>query len=693
MKKLRLCFLWHMHQPYYKDDLDGTYHMPWVYLHGLKDYYELPKYHEKFNKLKGTYNLVPSLLVQLKDYEETDVSDTFLQLIQKHPAELTKEERDTLVPQLFFANYRNMVSPLRRYKELYDRKGDTDVYATSSLNYSDDELIDMSVLYLLSWCGVFTREEVGIVDKLIKKGRHFSQVEKQELVNALADFTKEIVPLYKDLQTSGKIEVSATPFYHPILPILLDPKSAKEALPQISMASINTDFKADASYHVESAIEYYEKEFGQKPTGMWPAEGSISEAAASLFAKNDIKWISSDEDVLAGSIGLDLRDKKNRKTLYKKHVFASDSGDINIFFRDKEISDLLGFTYSGWDAEKAVDDFMEKLSDIHDSCDFSPIVPVILDGENAWEFYPNNAYDFFSLLYQRLDTCNWIETMTMSEACECDTPVHKPSKIRAGSWIYANFTTWMGHDEKNEGWRLLADAHRRFQKRKDSLENTEQIEKELHIAEGSDWFWWYGDDHFSLQADTFDKLFRGHIANIYELMGEKVPADVTRPIKRSHKTGLLKKPADYSSPTIDGRVTSFYEWIGAGKFDLKFDAGAMTASGNTLSMLYFCFDTEKLYLRIDGAFGNVTGMDYSLEAEITTDETRTFTFNISVDSQDSCTRDIFEAAIVLAELGGKPETADIIFRLKKANTVVEVAPLYNTVQIDFLTHFETDWIV
>lgn len=309
-----------------------------------------------------------------------------------------------------------------------------DVYATGSINYSDEELIDMSVLYLLSWCGVFTREEVSVADRLIQKGRHFSQTEKkQELITALSEFIRDIVPLYKSLQESGKIEVSATPFYHPILPILLDPKSAKEALPHISMASINTDFKTDANIHVESAINYYEKkEFGRKPTGMWPAEGSISEPAAALFAQHGIKWISSDEDVLAGSIGMDLRDKKNRKkTLYKKkHKFASNSGDINIFFRDKELSDLIGFTYSGWDAEKkAVDDFIEKkLSDIYDSCDFSPIVPVILDGENAWEFYPNNAYDFFSLLYQRLDTCNWIETMTMNEACECDTPEHRPEK-------------------------------------------------------------------------------------------------------------------------------------------------------------------------------------------------------------------------------------------------------------------------
>jgi len=696
MKKLRLCFLWHMHQPYYKDDLDGSYHMPWVYLHGLKDYYELPYYHNIYTKLKGTYNLVPSLLVQLKDYEKTDVDDTFLRLMQKNVAELTKIEKGVVIPQLFMANYKNMVKPLRRYKELYDRKGDTAIFDTGAINYSDDEIIDMQVLYLISWCGVFTRQKLDIINKLISKGRHFTHEEKIQLIDSLAEFTSEIVPLYKQLQDKGLIEVSATPFYHPILPLLLEPKSAKEALPSISMASIGTDFSQDAKYHVESAIEYYEKEFGKKPDGMWPAEGSISEKAAALFAENGVKWIASDEDVLAGSIGKDLRNKQNRQTLYKKHIFESTHGDINIFFRDKELSDLIGFTYSGWDASKAVDDFMEKLSDIYDSCDFSPIVPVILDGENAWEFYEENANPFFELLYSRLSSCNWVETLTMSEASRCNTPEHRPAKIRAGSWIYANFTTWMGHQEKNDAWKLLSEVHQRFQRNSNS-DNKAQIQKELYVAEGSDWFWWYGDDHFSLQSDTFDKLFRGHVANIYKLMNEKVPADVTKPIKKIHKTGLLKTPSTTFTPVLDGRVSSFYEWIAAGKFDLKFDSGAMTASGNTLQLLYFGFDKDRLYLRIDGAFSRVINMDYELEAEITTDKTRIFSFSITDASveksnSESCTMEVFEAAINLSELGDEIDNADIVFRLKKGRTVVEIAPLYNTVQIDFKHDFEKDWL-
>jgi len=276
MKKLRLCFLWHMHQPYYKDDLDGLYHMPWVYLHALKDYYELPYYHKIFTKVKGTYNLVPSLLVQLADYATAGVSDTFIKLMLKDVRELTQEEKNILIPQLFMANYKNQAKPLKRYRELYDRKGDTPLFETAKLNFSDGDLLDLEVMYLISWCGVFTRKDVTFVQELIEKGRGFLHNDKLHLMDKLAEFISTIVPLYKELQDNGNIEVSATPFYHPILPLLLDPKSAKEALPDISMPSISADFSPHARVHVQTAVDFYKDIFGFPPKGMWPAEGSIS---------------------------------------------------------------------------------------------------------------------------------------------------------------------------------------------------------------------------------------------------------------------------------------------------------------------------------------------------------------------------------------------------------------------------------
>ena len=696
MKKLRLCFLWHMHQPYYKDDLDGLYHMPWVYLHALKDYYELPYYHKIFTGIKGTYNLVPSLLVQLADYTSAGVSDTFIKLMLKDVRELTQDEKNILIPQLFMANYKNQAKPLKRYRELYDRKGDIPLFETAKINYSDQDILDLEVMYLISWCGVFTRKDVPFVQELMKKGRDFLHNDKLHLIDKLAEFVASIVPLYKDLQNNGNIEVSATPFYHPILPLLLDPKSAKEALPDISMPSVSVDFLPHARVHVQSAVDYYQEIFGSPPKGMWPAEGSISNKAAELFRNCGIGWIASDEDVLSASIGRDLRDKQQRQRLYKRHGFSTPDGGINIFFRDKELSDLVGFTYSGWEADKAVDDFMTKLSEIYDMCDFSPVVPVILDGENAWEYYPENASKFFELLYTRLSACNWVETLTMSEAAECDTPEEPLDRIRAGSWIYANFTTWMGHPEKNEAWRILSDAYIRYAAKAHAAEDIAAVEKELYAAEGSDWFWWYGDDHFSLQSDVFDKLFRRHIANVYTLLGEKVPPEVHQPIKKSHKTGLLKTPAGEMTPVIDGRVTSFFEWLGGGRFDLKFDAGAMTASSNVLHMLWFGYDTDNIFFRIDGAFRDIMSLGYELEAEITAGETKSVIFPLVYEfsgdnGETSCCESVFEASVPRVYANGSDKMY-VTFRLRRDGRIIETAPVYNTVEIDLAHDGSQDWI-
>lgn len=695
MKKLRLCFLWHMHQPYYKDDMDGLYHMPWVYLHALKDYFELPYYHEKFPGIKGTYNLVPSLLTQLKDYEWTDVPDVFLRLLRKEVRNLTEEEKNILIPQLFMANYKNQAKPLKRYRQLYDRKGDMPLFQTAGIKFSDDDILDLEVLYLLSWCGVFTFDQVPVAAELRDRGFGFTEQDKKNLVDELAKFVGRIVPLYKSLQEQGAIEVSATPFYHPILPVLIDPRCAKEAMPDVSMPSIGTDFRDHAEKHVSSAVDYYKDIFGHAPAGMWPAEGSISDEAAAMFRRAGLRWIAGDEDVLAASIDTDLHDEDNRDLIYKKHVFNTDDGPINIFFRDKELSDLFGFTYSGWDAAKAVDDFMERLAVIYDKCSFAPIVSVILDGENAWEYYPKNANLFFERLYARLSACNWVETMTMSEAAASDTPEHTVEKIRAGSWIYANFSTWLGHPEKNEAWRILSDAHARYMKNGVSSENSKEIEKELMTAEGSDWFWWYGDDHFSLQSDVFDKLFRRHITNIYQLMGEKPPAEVSRPIKKSHKTGLLKSPAGYISPTIDGVVTSFFEWLGAGRFDLKFDAGAMTASSNVLNTLHFGYDEKNIYLRIDGDLRSLIGGGYTIETEITAESAVVLEFPVAAtfsgaDGSVAACKTVFEAAIPRKSIAS--DKIYLTFRLKKAGKTIETAPVYNTVQIDLAHDAAGDWI-
>jgi len=698
MKKLHLVFLWHMHQPYYKNDADGLYHMPWVYMHALKDYYELPAYHRKFKGIRATYNLVPSLLVQLEDYTSVEVNDTFIVLLRKKVTELSVEEKDVLISQLFLANVQHMITPLKRFRELYNKKSREDIFAEPNKLFDNQELLDLEVLYLLSWTGIFTRQEVPVVRELLEKGRYFTEEDKTKLVQALADFTGKVIPLYKELQEEGLIEVSATPFYHPILPLLIDLNSAKEAYPEIPMPGCQGNFEDDPAYHVREGLNEFEKQMGKRPNGMWPAEGSISEAAAMMFAENGVKWIASDEDVLANSIRTDLSNNDNRHLLYNRHVFEKDGKKINIFFRDKILSDLIGFTYSGWDAEDAANDFMLKLKKMHEKHDHSILVPVILDGENAWEFYPENGSLFFNKLYEKLEKAEWVQTHTMNEACSLeDVPESTHDRICAGSWIYGNFTTWLGHEEKNEAWKHLTAARKAF----NNPANTQKIEdakKELYIAEGSDWFWWYGDDHFSLQSDIFDKLFRNHLMNVYKNLGLTIPPELYLPIKRVRRPGLIRKPSFYIMPTIDGHITSFYEWLSAGEFDLKFDAGAMHASGDILKMLRFGFDRDYIYIAIEGDIRNIVNKDYTLTVEIIGTEEKHYNFKIKdhfkgENGAESAAAKVFEAKIPYVDIVENKTKIYMHFMLKKGNDIIEKAPLYNMIEVETYDDFVDDWMV
>jgi alpha-amylase/alpha-mannosidase (GH57 family) len=699
MKKLNLIFLWHMHQPFYKDGHNGSYHMPWVFLHAIKDYYEIPRYLKDYKGIRQTFNLVPSLLVQLKDYESVDVDDVFIKTLLKEPSALSSEEKCGHIPQLFMANFGNMIHPLRRYVELYSKNSRSSMFDNPDQLFSNEEILDLQVLYLLSWTGNYIRRDYPFISELIKKGTRFTQEEKARLLETLCESVKRIVPLYRELQEAGSIEVSCTPFYHPILPLLIDLDSAKEALPDISMPSAFGDFGSDAQFHVREAVKYYENTFGRKPNGMWPAEGSISRRAAVAFMENDIHWIASDEDVLSGSSGVKLSLSPNRTFLYNRHYFEENGKRINIFFRDKILSDLVGFTYSGWNAEKAADDFIHKLKVIYDATEGSCMVPVILDGENAWEYYPDNGELFFRALYERLEKEKWINTLTMSEAVNLhDVPEYRLENIRAGSWIYGNFTTWLGHSEKNEGWRLLSMTRSAVQKEKEPAKR-EKAMREIHIAEGSDWFWWFGDDHFSLQSDMFDKLFRGYLINAYNILELEVPQELYIPVKRTHKSGLTKKPNCHISPVTDGEVTSFFEWLGAGEFDLKFDSGAMHASSNVLRKLYFGYDDKALHLRLEGDISHLPDKGYSLDIELMGDENLHIVLPLKSgvhhsDNGAVCAFGrLLEVALPHDLLPAGSGRIYLVFRLCVNGDVAERAPLYNMVEVDLTDNFEDDWIV
>ena len=697
-----------MHQPYYKNDFTGFYELPWTFLHSTKDYYEMPKYFDDFKKIKAVFNIVPSLAFQIEEYASKKANDLLLSMLKKPVENLNNEEKSTLIPQLFMANVENMVLTSPRYTELFNKF--EHVKQTKVLtSFNNSEIIDIEVHFLLAWTGTYIKEGEPYIQTLISKDANYSENEKQRLIEILYNKVADILPLYKRLEENERIELSTSPFYHPIIPLLIGIDAAKESYPNVILPRGEISLSIDAAAQIDEGIKYHTKTFGATPQGMWPSEGSISKQSAELFSYFGINWIASDEDVLSNSIRTPMNIQKNRRILYHKHKFTTINGDLYIFFRDKRLSDFIGFQFADLQAEQAVSIFMSELRKIYDSVEFNAHVSVILDGENAWEFYPQNGRPFFSRLYNEIENTNWIKSITFSEAIREPTiPVHDLKNITAGSWIYGNLLTWVGHSEKNRAWELLGMTKEKVEKVVHRLSEQDRLEltKEIHIAEGSDWFWWYGDDHYSPQADIFDKLFRLHLINAFKIATLPIPHELYVPIKSIVATGVLSDPTSFMSPVIDGKISNFFEWISAGKFNLKYDMGTMHSDINYLSPLLWGFDNKFLFLRVDGKLDSIMNKGYIVELRILSLKEYLITFelkenvkeifvnNILSDKIIVGIKNIIEIALPFSQLDLEDENhIMLLFRLRLGEEIVERSPLYNYARLNIDRNIIYNWMV
>ncbi|WOE69196.1 glycoside hydrolase family 57 protein [Hydrogenimonas thermophila] len=491
---IKLSLFWHMHQPDYRS-MSGVMVMPWVFLHSIKDYYDMPYILSNFPSLKATFNLTPTLIEQLLIYEKCGYKcDLFLSLWKKDPFKLSNYERTWVMKICNSPQFETMVEPFFRYAELCGKE-----------SLDDSEFIELEVLFMLSWCGNYLRQHNETIKQLIKKGKDFSLEDKDKLLDALMSFIPTILPFYKSLQENGQISLSTTPYYHPILPLLLDKKI----------------LVSDAKEQVKRAIELYKEVFGKSPTGIWPAEGAVDKKSVALYKSYGIRWIATDEEILFKSLGNKRRDK-----LYKCHHF----NDLFIAFRDRTLSDLIAFSYRYWTAKEAVDNFILHLRQI-DKKEKDPKVSVILDGENSWEFYKKSGYDFLSELYRQLDEADDCQTVTMDELAK-EIPVKRLKRLHSGSWIDGNFDTWVAHPQKSRAWELIyktKEDYRHHIKRVSSNVRSD-ITDHFLISESSDWFWWYGNEHHNEYAKEFDQLFRNHLIEIYKLMDVTPPSELFFPI-------------------------------------------------------------------------------------------------------------------------------------------------------------------
>jgi len=693
-KKLYLLFLWHMHQPVYKDPFTGAYKLPWVFLHAIKDYSEMLKYYEIF-PIKATFNFVPSLLDQLKDYQSTECNDETLSVIKKPVNMLSLNERQYIIPRLFWANENTMIKPLGRYYEIYLKYKNN-----SSKSLNEKEILDVEVMFLISWTGTFIREESSFIKKLIHKQRDYTEDEKSELIRILHEKIKYIFTQLQNL--SNNIEISVTPYFHPILPLLENMESAKEVLPDIELPENRLYLGEDAEWHVEEAVNIYETYFGEKPKGVWPAEGSVSQDILKYFNKAGFTWAATDEDILAKSIGTSFGNIGKKLCLYERHYIEINGKRLFLFFRDKQLSDLIGFKYSSEYPKKAADDFISRLRVIYDSCDFSPLVPVILDGENAWEYYPNNARMFFERLYEELSDKTWLQTSTMSEAVNIkETEEHNLDKIIAGSWIRGDFATWVGHSEKNTAWEKLFDTKTIFNKNKTQLNKKQvsEVDRLLKIAEGSDWFWWYGDDHHTNQQDILDSLFRSHLQAVYKYMNLSIPEDLHKPIHSEEPTGIIL-PKNTITPVIDGKISDFFEYMGAGYCDMSQDLSSMHMEKGFFKELYWGFDSRYLYLAVfTHQSTQINGTKVALE--IQNNKTIKTEFNLNKNDLtvhkpkdldiDHAYDEILEIKISLSYFFG--DTAPIRLSAVKNGNILDLIPTYDFIHLPVKKEYLQEWAI
>lgn len=656
---VQLLLLWHQHQPGYGSPAAGRPVLPWVRLHATKDYLDMADRLLARPALAVTTNLVPSLLEQLAACE-AGVGDPELDLAGSAPADLDDDARRLLLARLGIVPLwaRNRFPALARFAE---RRA-----ANDPVPLSDAEVIDLQALHTLAWIDPLYYGRPGVVDPVARAGRGepSGMPEKDQLLLEAKQIAHEVLPRFRTLAAHPRGEVSVSPFYHPILPLLVDVSSARRALPQIALPHEPFAHPEDARAHLVAARRTAERALGVAAQGLWPSEGSVSPEVVELAREAGFVWLASDEEVLRRSLEASGRPTDDPWAHARPWQVGEGSGDGGpwLFFRDRELSDRIGFAYSRWPAGDAVQDFMARLEQLRDAWKGpGPArLLVALDGENCWENYPDDGDEFLERLYDALEGTEWLGTTTpRAVVAELESASASGAKagdrfatLHSGSWIGGTFRIWIGHPEKNRAWEAVSHARRALvagfpetagappaeafwdgaepvwgedlrgvppEEGPDALPREEarrQAWRHLMIAEGSDWCWWLGDDHYTADKAMFDHVLREHLIRVYELAGQVVPAELLTPIGASPVNEERTAPRAVLLPSINGRLTSYYEWNGAGRWRPAGAGGAMHANRHVREIDYG-YDERNLYVRVQLAAASprtIVGVEF-LEPE------------------------------------------------------------------------------
>jgi len=546
-KTLEVVFLWHMHQPDYRDPETGTYALPWVYLHALKDYTDMAAHLERHPRIRAVVNFVPVLLEQLEDYCRQFATGAFrdplLRLLGHEDfGALAPQERALVLERCFRANPATMIEPFPHYRRLHDLYGCVEGEGPIALGYlSGAMLADLVTWYHLAWTGETERRNRPLLAELFGKGDGYSLRDRLRLRELIGEVLRAIVPRYRALAERGQIELSSTPSSHPLAPLLIDFGCAREP-------DVEAVLPAAAGYpggrervrsQLAHAIAYHKDRFGSAPAGIWPAEGAVSTAFVELLAEAGCRWAASSSAVLGNS--LNHRDPGMARVsgnLYFGYRLEGAAGPA-LFFRDEYLSDLIGFEYAKWHGRDAASHFVDRLDEIRAQIPEGEtrLVSVILDGENAWEQYAYNAYYFFEDLYAELEARAGIRTATFAGyLAEHEGDLRPLPRLVAGTWVYGNFSTWIGSADKNRAWDLLCAAKaacdRALASQTLSAAERARAQQILSVCESSDWFWWFGDYNPALAVASFDAPFRANLRALYRVLDIAAPEALAEPISR-----------------------------------------------------------------------------------------------------------------------------------------------------------------
>lgn len=607
-KKLSIAFYWHMHQPVYQLTSGGDYLMPWVRLHAVKDYLDMAMWTKKFDKLKLNFNIVPILVDSIIDYAEKDAHDIHSRMTITPENELKQEDKIFILNNFFDANYQTMILTNPEYHRLYQ------IVQTEGTNdtsiFTNQEYADLMALFNLAWIDPSYKTSIPELKKLIKKGKNYTLEDRINIIEIQRDIIRKIIPSTKKLVEKNKIEITTSPYYHPILPILLDYKNIKKnQIPDDDISNLKTEL--DAKVQTEMALDRIEEVFGKRPRGIWPSEHCVNGKTLELLSSLGVEWSISDEGILANSINFEFEHDfkgylKEPYHLLKTYRYKTKNTDLKMIFRDSAIPNLISFEYQNHNPIATANDLYDRIkvlqSKILSSPDREHLLTIALDGENCWENYLEDGASFLKTLYTLITEDETLETVLISDYLD-NTKEDKPlNKIAAGSWMNRNFKLWIDEPVKDIAWTYLKRVRQDFSnfvKREPLNPNIELARRELFICEGSDWFWWYGEPNDSGRDNIFDFLFRTHLKNIYRYLDLDTPKYLDDPISNISTTKPSKYPKSLISPEINGKFVTTEEdiWNNAGFIEIP--DGPVLRESKLFDKIRFGNDENYFYLKFN----------------------------------------------------------------------------------------------